>query len=539
MSDKRNEKKPNLIIVMTDQQRADLRRSCGYGLDTMPFLDQWAGGGVDFERAYTPNPTCMPARVSMFTGRYSQCHQVRTNHNQEDVLYTEDLLDVVKSFGYRTALCGKNHSHRGAADFDFYETCGHLGDEGEVNVTGAEKEFAVYLNETRHMETHSPSPGGDVVQHPYRNVSALLRFIDEGVEMGKEGEADTESAEAAEAAPFFAWLSFAEPHNPYQVPEPYYDLFSPDVLPELSGTSVLAEKGERYVWLRKVWEQVMGSDIDRRILRARSNYHGMLRLIDDQFARLISGLKERGLDQDTIVVFVSDHGDFVGEYGLIRKGPDLPDVLARVPMIWRGPGIKAQGKCRAEFVNLVDILPTICDILGAETPLGCQGKSILPLLRGEAVPPREFDTAYAESGFSGMFWNEWDGLTLPAEGAVPADWGAFDCLNTWTQCGQVRALWKGDYHLQVNMMGEGYLYNLDQDLEEVCNLWDDDAAQAVKTEMLAELAAIMMRAVDVLPVPHRRYRVKIHPRGYWDQEYRADGDGVKEMKGIGSRGTVS
>ena len=96
------EKKPNIIIVMTDQQRADLRKACGYELDTMPFLDAWAKGGVDFARAYTPNPTCMPARVSMFTGRFSQSHQVRTNHNAMDALYTRDLLDVLKENGYGT-----------------------------------------------------------------------------------------------------------------------------------------------------------------------------------------------------------------------------------------------------------------------------------------------------------------------------------------------------------------------------------------------------------------------------------------------------
>ena len=92
--------KPNIIIVMTDQQRADLRKACGYELDTMPFLDSWAEGGVDFTKAYTPNPTCMPARVSMFTGRYSQCHHVRTNHNSVDALYTKDLLDVLKENGF-------------------------------------------------------------------------------------------------------------------------------------------------------------------------------------------------------------------------------------------------------------------------------------------------------------------------------------------------------------------------------------------------------------------------------------------------------
>ena len=186
----------------------------------MPFLDEWAKGGVDFENAYTPNPTCMPARVSMMTGRYSECHQVRTNHNLQDALYTEDLLDVLKKNGYVTALCGKNHSHRSSEDFDFHECTGHLGNEGEVNTTPAECEFADFLNSTHHMEMHVPSPGGVEVQHPYRNVSSAFQFID-----------------SLDHEPFFAWVSFAEPHNPYQVPEPYFDMFPPEQLPPLHSTT--------------------------------------------------------------------------------------------------------------------------------------------------------------------------------------------------------------------------------------------------------------------------------------------------------------
>lgn len=511
-------KRPNIVIIMTDQQRADLRRSCGYELDTMPFLDGWAEGGVDFERAYTPNPTCMPARVSMFTGRYSQCHRVRTNHNRADALYTEDLLDVLAGLGYRTALCGKNHSHRAAADFDFYETCGHLGDEGEKNTSAAELEFAQFLNATNHMETHLPSPGGVAVQHPYRNVGSAFRFIDS----------------LPEDQPFFTWISFAEPHNPYQVPEPYYDMFPPESLPELRGTAAdLEQKGHRFVWLRGVWEKVLGGEQERveaRIRRSRSNYHGMLRLIDDQVKRLIAGLQERGLEEETIVIFVSDHGDFAGEYGLIRKGPDLPDVLAHIPMIWKGPGIRPQGRRDGEFVSLIDILPTLCDILDVEIPLGCQGKSILPLLRDEDIPAHEFETAYAESGFSGLFWDERDELTLADEGASSEEWDRFDCLNTWTQCGQVRALWKGEYHIQLNMMGQGYLYQRNDDPLEFLNLWEMPEYQEIKAGLLAGLAAEMMKAADPLPVPHSRYRTKLHPKGYWYQEYRSPDPGVNELK---------
>lgn len=502
------------MIVMTDQQRYDLRKSEGYELDTMPFLDEWAAGGVDFGNAYTSNPTCMPARVSMFTGRYSSAHKVRTNHNEEDAFYTKDLLDVLKEQGYVTALCGKNHSHHKKSEFDFAEENGHLGYEGEENTTKEELELADFLVNTKHMETHQPSPGGVEAQHPYRNVSSCLKFIDS---LEKE-------------QPFFAWVSFAEPHNPYQVPEPYFDMFPPESLPELRGKQTdLKEKGDRFLWLRTVWENVLGDEIEERILRCRSNYHGMLRLIDDQMKRLIEGLKQRGLDENTIVIYLSDHGDFAGEYGLIRKGVDLPELLTHIPMIWRGPGIAACGKQTRHFVNIVDILPTICDLIGAEIPFGCQGKSIRPLLQNERIPEREFDVAYSESGFGGCYWNSEDRLTMAAEGASP-NGRQFDCLNSWTQCGAVRMLRKGPYKIQVDMMGNGYFYNLEKDPSELHNLWDDSAWMEKKAELLTELTAAALRASDVLPAPHRRYRTKVHPKGYWFEPFVCEDPGVREAE---------
>ena len=119
--------KPNFILIMTDQQRADLRASRGFALDTMPFLDALSSKGCDFTNSYTPNPICMAARVSLFTGRTPETHKVRSNHNFIDATYTKDLLDVLKEKGYKTALCGKNHSHRRASDFYFAKVNGHLG----------------------------------------------------------------------------------------------------------------------------------------------------------------------------------------------------------------------------------------------------------------------------------------------------------------------------------------------------------------------------------------------------------------------------
>lgn len=103
-------KKPNVIIIMSDEQRADLRKSEGFQLDTMPYLDSLADKGVDFSKAYTTMPICVPARISMYTGRYPSSTHVRTNQNENDAYYTRDLLDVFKEQGYTTALCGKNHT---------------------------------------------------------------------------------------------------------------------------------------------------------------------------------------------------------------------------------------------------------------------------------------------------------------------------------------------------------------------------------------------------------------------------------------------
>ncbi len=502
--------KPNFLFVMADQLRADLRKSRDFPLDVMPFLDAWAQGGVDFDRAYTANPTCMPARVSMMTGRYPQCHRVRTNHNAADVLYTQDLIDILRENGYRTALCGKNHTHRSVHDFDFSAPNGHNGLEGDRPQTQEEAALTDFLRALQSRESLTPSPGTVRAQYPYRNVTDALRFID-----GLEGD-----------APFFAWVSFAEPHPPYQAPAPYFDLFPPQSLPALPSAQMdPALKGPRYVWTRGIWARVMQGDEQARIARARSNYLGMIRLIDDQFRRLIEGLRARGLEQRTVVVFLADHGDFAGEYGLTRKGPDLSQALTRIPMVWRGPGIAPQGLQASACVNIVDVLPTICDILDVPLPLGCQGRSLLPLLQGRQAPPHEFDVGYSESGYGGLYWTAQDGLTPEQEGAT-RDYTTFDTLNSWTQSGQVRMVRKGDYALQLDMMGDGYLYCLRTDPAEQRNLFGDPAHAAVQADLLRELAAAMMRACDPLPPPRSRYRLKLHPRGYWRAQFAASDPGI-------------
>ena len=495
-----NDMKPNIVIVMVDQMRSDLRKAKGYPLDTMPFLDSLQASGIDFDRAYSPNPTCMPARVSMFTGRVPSCHNVRTNHNAEDAVYTKDMVDVLKENGYRVGLAGKNHSHLSASDFDFWEETSHVGAEPSCPSHGDEQKLDSFLKTLEFCDSLEPSPFTVKEQLPYRNVSSFFRFMDSSIEEGK---------------PFFCWVSMAEPHNPYQVPHPYFDMFPPESLPPLrTSASDIEGKDPKFAFARKSWERVYGDDLEKRYLRDRSNYLGMLRLIDDQLRRLVDGIRERGLLDDTFIIFMSDHGEFVGDYGIIRKGVGVAELLAHIPLVMFGHGVKERGVDEKDFVNIIDIFPTICDMIGAEIPFGVQGKSLLPILEGKPYPEKDFEIGYSESGFGGLYWTADDALDPVSEGAT-RNYHQFDCLNTWSQAGQVRMIRKGDWKFVSDMMGHHELYDIKNDPYELDDLSADPAYKDKLLEMALDFSSEVLRKADNIPSCCRRYRTKVHPKGYW------------------------
>jgi arylsulfatase A-like enzyme len=488
--------KPNIVIIMTDQQRADVCKREGFPLDTTPFLDSLARRGTWFNRAYTSMPACAPARTSMFTGRFPSATRVRTNHNTRYATYEEDLIDVLRAQGYATGLCGKNHSHMNRDRFDHWFALGHEGGRGE-NRTEQEKAFDKYLTALRHRADFNPTRFPLECQCPYRAVSSATKWI-----------------ETLKGKPFFLWLSFPEPHNPYQVPEPYFSMFPPDSLPPTrSGKEALKVKGFKFQWTRQLGELGF-PDYQKQVPRARSNYLGMLRLIDDQVKRFIQFLEDRRLCDNTIIVFVSDHGDFVGEYGLVRKGPELPECLTRIPMFFVGPGIVADSSPHPAHVSIVDIMPTLCEAIHVPLPTGVQGRSLWPLLAGRDYPKDEFAGVYAEHGFGGLHYTARDTLDPAKEGALN-DSCSFDCLNSWSQSGTMRMLRKGDWKLIFDMQGKGQLYNLRKDPAELNNLYGKPLAAGIQQRMMADLLAWTLRAQDPLPLPRARYVMKTDPRNYW------------------------
>ena len=487
---------PNIVLIMTDQHRADVSAREGWPLDTTPRLDRLAAAGTWFDRAYTVAPVCAPARISLLTGRFPGAHRARTNHNIADALYERDLIDVLAARGYATAMVGKNHSHLTPERVDHWFALGHGGGRGE-NRTPQEKAFDEWLTGLHHCAAPEAAPFPLACQGPYRAVSDAQQWV-----------------RSVKGRPFFLWLTFAEPHNPYQAPEPYFSLFPPESLPPTrAGREALEAKGFKWAWTRRLGERAF-RDYDRQLPRARANYLGMLRLLDDQVRRFVDFLEAERLRDSTLIVFLADHGDFVGEYGLVRKGPEMPECLMRVPLLFAGPGIVACPRPHAAHVSIADIMPTLCEAVGAPLPPGVQGRSLWPMLTGRDYPPEEFASVYAEQGFGGLHYAPDDDLDPVEEGALN-DAVRFDCLNSWSQSGTMRMLRKGDWKLVFDMQGRGQLYHLASDPAELTDLYSRPEHAAVRQELLADLLAWTLRMQDPLPLPRRRYVPKTDPRNYW------------------------
>jgi arylsulfatase A-like enzyme len=476
--------KPNILMIMSDQHRAGLTKRNGFPLDTMPALDRMAGGGTVFEHAYTTTPVCAPARASLLTGRWAHAHRVRQNSAARQALFDQDFFHVTKAQGYLTGLAGKNHSHLVPERLDFWREYSHSAGWMPAGAPKELQEYDAWMNHLNHGVSQVANPFPAQLQYPHRIVSDAIDCIDR-----------------AGSQPFALWVSFPEPHNPYQVSKPYFDMFPPEsVPPRHVGPEVLKAKGFKWRWLEQLENRLYPGYKDNW-RRTRSNYLGMLRLIDDQLARLLGHLDAKGIRQNTIIVYMADHGDFFCDYGLMRKGVGTPEVLTRIPMIWTGPGIRPQADHPA-FISIADVFPTLCEAIGAPLPRGVQGRSLWPLLQGRDYPRAEFESIYSEVGFGGMHYDDGDKIE-PNWGTIPGVPGAipsFDELNPVTQSGNVKMIRKGDWKLNWDMMGAGELYNVARDYYELTNLFNDPDSRAIRDQLIADLLTWTIRTQDDLPV---------------------------------------
>lgn len=507
--------RPNIVIVQTDQQSWSSLALYGNPVLKTPALEALADRGVVFERAYCNYPACAPSRSSMMTGRYTSTIRNHANHMRIDPREIT-LPDTLKAAGYETALIGKNHAFLEGENYypDSPSVDGHPGrdpgkqyDElhrvfdfvfegGHVNVDGSEDdpELVAAIEHARekswgqqHQWSVNPYPAEKSVTH--RLTTEAVNFV---LQRAAGGAGHSTGGEGAPGKPFFLWFSIPDPHTPYQVSEPYAGMFDPDDIPSPIADT-LEGKPERQM-VAKLLDFNDRYD-ESHFRQIRSIYYGMIRQIDDNLARFFAALDTSGLTENTIVVFTSDHGDAMGDHGIIQKHNFFYDSITRVPFIISWPaGITPRRT--GELVELVDVMPTVLDLAGVEIPIGVQGASLRPFLTGEQSETKEFVTI--ESGEHGEpmrvaeLYDE-DGKFI--DRGTSFAWCAF--REAWM--GRGVALRTKHWKLCVYENGDGELYDMENDPDELTNLYSSADHADIRSGLAQKLVRWQLGKGDIVP----------------------------------------
>jgi arylsulfatase A-like enzyme len=409
--------RPNVLYIMTDQQRWDTISASGNDLIDTPNFDRLAAEGANFTRFYTAAFPCSPSRATLITGRYPHSHGVWTN----DALLqpqVRTLGEVSRDAGYDTAWIGKWHlggdmygdswayrysvgkSGLEREKFDLPRILGEdTAQHGFEHWVGGFTHYQEYLRERDLLE---PIPGKKVRGNHQTVIEDNHSVIPEEHFMtaflAKEAIDYLEQPERAQR-PFTCCLSFHGPHLPITPPEPWDKMYDPADVPlpgnlndDLSDKPWRNQAGNRW-WVRDEWTDEQFRDIIAR-------YWGYCSYIDHWTGRVLDTLQAQGLADNTIVVFTSDHGEMVGSHGFLYKGAYMYDGIQRIPFIIRAPGVVPAGVQTDALGSSVDLLPTLTEMMGIEAPPETQGRSMVPLLTGQIDVGRE--TTFTEMNGTGL-----------------------------------------------------------------------------------------------------------------------------------------
>lgn len=362
----------NVLLIVADQLRRDALGSYGSRICRTPRLDELAGEGVVFDRAFTPCGLCSPTRASLLTGLYPHSHQVLTNVHLHPVTKQlepgEDILfPALREAGYRLGYVGKWHLHSRldptAFGFERYVSLGDFARYRRDLGLPQPPEASYYL---------LPRSGVDPAPPEHSRPAFLVDRTLEMLDAFSQGE-----------APFFIRLDFHGPHPPTVIPEPYASMYAPaDIPPHPNFQDDLRAKPAVQRTKRRHWRTERMHWRDWQPLVA--HYYGEITLIDSEIGRVLEHLAALGLRDDTLVVFTSDHGDTMGAHGIWNKDYTMYDEIYRVPLIVRDPDAPGRGVRSDAYVHhALDLTPTLLELCGARPPEGLHGASLLPLLRGE------------------------------------------------------------------------------------------------------------------------------------------------------------
>ncbi|MFW0785435.1 sulfatase-like hydrolase/transferase [Gordonia sp. CPCC 206044] len=503
-----------ILFITTDQQRYDAYGCNGGTVAHTPTADTLAAQGIRFERAYCTNVVCTPARSSIHTGQYPRTHGAIAN----GVPLPDDAPSVAQALadgGYRTALIGKVHfepiadptgqweQNRLSLDessgpyrgFDYVRFAGH----GPLGAS----HYANWLRENRpesldgFLRIFATTPGGEtgapaVSANPVRREDYHTDWVADAV-IDWLGTLDDDED-------WFCWMSFPDPHHPWDLPASEHKRFdwrTLDLPPGHPGSAErireILEKRPRH-WLD--WYDGSVPNVDAapadfvpadltedQIREINAIVHAKNEILDEAYRRVLDYIAGRGWDDDTDVILTTDHGEFQGELGLLFKGPYHVDALMRLPLIWRpAPSAGVAASVVGEPVSQVDLAPTFCQIAGIEPPEWMQGRA-LPMQpdSGRERAIIEWDSQL-DTGFR-MRTIVREGWICTAYEPTDRDYG-FDRARRYADFGIPP---EDVPELIVYDGTEGELYNYRDDPYQWDNRWDDPTVRELRDALVADL----------------------------------------------------
>ncbi|MBI5725857.1 MAG: sulfatase-like hydrolase/transferase [Planctomycetes bacterium] len=504
-------KQPNILLITSDQQHFSTLGAINDRIST-PSLDMLCRQGTRFDRAYCPNPTCTPTRASVITGMYPSQHGAWTLGTKlfEDVPVVGDLFSKA---GYFTCLVGKAHFQPLASrpgmeslecqpilrDLDFWrkfhgpwygfehvETARMHADESHAG-----QHYAIWMEEKglkNWKDFFQPWPSDpkkiDKRRHYFESVKRIWSLPEEfhySVWTAERTIAQIDRA-AAEGRPFFCWSSFHDPHPPYTVPQPWASMYDPaNMVPgslmsdEHDGNPVHFGMTQRESPdFRSLWPDdgaIHGAHSHlhtvEELQKDMAVYYGMVSLMDKQIGRILQRLEQAGQADNTLVVFTTDHGHFLGQHGLIAKAIHHYEDLLRIPFIVRWPGSVPAGAVSRTIQNLVDLAPTFLSAAAIDIP-GCM---------------------------TGV-----DQRTAWCQDKPVRNWSITENHHGTHVC-NMRTYVDERYKITVYARwDDGELFDLQEDPGEVCNLWKNPQAQELKKRLLLKFMQATM-ACEPIPMP--------------------------------------
>lgn len=480
------QRKYNIVWFCTDQQRYDTISGLGNNTIKTPNIDRLIDEGVAFTRAYTQAPICTPSRACFLTGRYPRTTRATYNGNDH---FSKDETLVTKIFadnGYTCGLVGKLHiaaaknhlEYRTDDGYSMFKWSHHPQNDWEEGIDSYQSwlrskgiKWEEHYQGCHWDNTHSAS-----AEKAKDNEGYLKPVYEKGHKkyVGIEPQYHQTSWCVEEAMDFIGecgdkpWLISInpfDPHHPIDPPQEYKDRIDVESmnLPlwqegELDNKPLFHKEDYLYGTMDRHAPSIIGMT-DYHKKENRRDYYAQIELIDDQLGRLTDFLDEKGLRENTIIIFMSDHGELDGDHGVYYKGPYFYESLVHVPLIMSCPGTIQCGKKSKALVELVDIAPTLLELTGMEVPFYMQGKSFAGLLTGETKKDEHKKAVYTEF---------------------------YDCLtNVGYKGAHATMYFDGRFKIVVHHGHEwGELYDLLVDPDEFKNLWFEPAFRDLKYELI-------------------------------------------------------